>query len=115
MVPFPISTLLSIREDNFLLLLFFCRTVTFEDPLTTLTGVESYKNNVDLLAGRTFLGSLLFAGADIVLHSVEETGANSLRTRWTLQMTMKVFPWRPTAYFTGVSDYEVDPSSGECQ
>ena len=114
MVPFPISTLLSIREDNFLLL-FFCRTVTFEDPLTTLTGVESYKNNVDLLAGRTFLGSLLFAGADIVLHSVEETGANSLRTRWTLQMTMKVFPWRPTAYFTGVSDYEVDPSSGECQ
>lgn len=44
--------------------------VSFDDPLTSLTGVESYKNNVDMLAGRTMLGRVMFDDACIILHSV---------------------------------------------
>ena len=87
---------------------FYDEKVTFRDPLTTLNSIEAYKNNVDLLAGRTTLGAFLFRDAGIVLHSVEDIAPGALRTRWTLEMTMKALPWQPTAYFSGVSDYTVD-------
>ena len=91
---------------------FYDEAVSFVDPLTTLSSVEAYKNNVDLLAGRTPLGAFLFRDAGIELHGVEDTGPGALRTRWTLEMTMKALPWQPTAYFSGVSDYEVDTARG---
>ena len=91
---------------------FYDEKVTFRDPLTTLNSIEAYKNNVDLLAGRTTLGAFLFRDAGIVLHSVEDIALGALRTRWTLEMTMKALPWQPTAYFSGVSDYTVDLERG---
>lgn len=92
---------------------FYEQDVTFVDPLSTLVGIDKYANNVDLLAGRTPLGSFLFSDASILLHSVDETGPNQLRTRWTLRMTISGLPWKPTARFTGVSDYTLSAGSGK--
>ncbi len=87
---------------------FYDSDVTFVDPLTEFTGIEKYKANVDLLAGRTLLGRILFRDAFISLHSVEDTSSGGVRTRWTLGLTMHVLPWNPTAYFSGISDYTLD-------
>ena len=37
--------------------------VSFDDPMTSLTGLDSYWNNVDMLTGRTVLGRVLFCSA----------------------------------------------------
>ena len=92
--------------------------VSFDDPLTSLAGVGSYRGNVDMLAGRTALGRAMFDGARIDLHSVtggevssEATGGGiaDVVTRWTLRVTVRVLPWRPEAVFSGVSIYELRP------
>ena len=85
--------------------------------MTSLSGVDSYRNNVDMLAGRTLMGKILFEGAGINLHSVTggeiiESDNDSLRvddivTRWTLRLTAKVLPWSPEAVFSGVSVYKI--------
>jgi Uncharacterized conserved protein (DUF2358) len=49
---------------------YYADSVSFDDPLTSLQGVQQYKNNVDMLAGRTLVGKVLFADASIQLHSV---------------------------------------------
>ena len=91
--------------------------VSFLDPLTKLTGVSQYSNNVDMLAGRTLMGSILFDDASISLHSVtggaikEDGTISDIITRWTLRVTAKILPWKPKAQFTGISVYKVSPSS----
>ena len=90
--------------------------VSFDDPLTSLTGVGSYRDNVDMLAGRTMLGRAMFDGARIDLHSVtgggilsEATGGIAdVVTRWTLKVTVRVLPWKPEAVFSGVSPSAYD-------
>jgi hypothetical protein len=94
---------------------YYATDVTFDDPLTTLEGVDAYKTNVDMLAGRTLLGSILFEDGGINLHSVtggeisDDTDGTieDIITRWTLRFTMKVWPWKPTARFSGISVYKV--------
>jgi hypothetical protein len=92
---------------------YYSDKVTFDDPLTSLDGVDSYQKNVDMLAARTLLGKFLFRDASIVLHSVTggETdgtdGISDITTRWTLRMTLQALPWQPTARFSGVSIYKV--------
>lgn len=93
---------------------YYSPTVSFEDPMTALEGVDAYQNNVDMLASRTFLGKFLFGDAGIVLHSVEGgdldgTKIDQIVTRWTLRVTAKILPWSPTARFTGISVYDVVP------
>ncbi|CAB9511017.1 soul heme-binding [Seminavis robusta] len=94
---------------------YYSPTVSFEDPMTALAGVDAYQNNVDMLASRTLMGKLLFQDAGIVLHSVEGgeisqgTKIDDIITRWTLRVTAKVLPWSPTARFSGVSVYQVVP------
>ena len=99
---------------------YYSNNVSFEDPMTSLAGVENYQNNVDMLASRTLLGKFLFQDAGIVLHAVEGGDVNptdgtisNIITRWTLRVTAKVIPWRPTARFTGISVYEVSPGGSE--
>lgn len=85
--------------------------------MTSLSGVESYQNNVDMLASRTIMGKVLFSDAGIVLHNVTggtiSTGNDGkleigdILTRWTLRFTFKALPWKPTARFSGVSIYDV--------
>lgn len=82
--------------------------VQFVDPLTSLSGVDSYQKNVDMLGSRTLLGKLLFSDAGIVLHNIEDLGPRKLSTRWTLRLRAKALPWGPMARFTGVSLYDLD-------
>jgi len=96
---------------------YYAADVTFDDPLTTLDGVASYQNNVDMLAGRTLMGKLLFQDAGIILHSVKGGEISSdgksisdIITRWTLKFTFKGLPWKPTARFSGISEYKVEPA-----
>ncbi len=99
---------------------YYSPTVTFTDPMTTLSGVQSYQNNVDMLASRTLLGSFLFTDASISLHSVtggeiiqndKDVVIEDIITRWTLRMTLSILPWKPTARFTGISVYKVIPTT----
>ena len=99
---------------------YYSEGVSFDDPLTSLTGVQKYKKNVDMLASRTLLGKFLFQDAGIVLHSVEggevdlsDGTISNIITRWTLRVTAKAIPWKPTARFTGISVYEVSPGGSE--
>lgn len=96
---------------------YYTKDVTFTDPMTSLSGVESYQNNVDMLASRTLMGKVLFSDAGIVLHDVtggkilDNGEIEDITTRWTLRLTAKVLPWKPTARFSGISVYKVKPSS----
>jgi len=98
---------------------YYAKDVSFTDPMTSLSGVESYQNNVDMLASRTAMGKFLFSDAGIVLHNIkggeiaEDGSIGDITTRWTLRLTAKVIPWKPTARFSGISVYTVaaDPSS----
>ena len=86
---------------------FYSSNVEFIDPLNSFIGIDKYQNNVDLLAGRTALGKILFSNAVINLHNIEQLGTNRLRTRWTLQVTVKFLPWQPRPKFSGISDYTI--------
>ncbi|VEU33879.1 unnamed protein product [Pseudo-nitzschia multistriata] len=99
---------------------YYSDSVSFEDPMTSLAGVDNYKNNVDMLASRTLLGKFLFQDAGIVLHKVEggevdpvDRSISNIITRWTLRVTVKAIPWKPTARFTGISVYEVSSGGSE--
>lgn len=93
--------------------------VSFVDPMVSLSGVDSYRKNVDMLAGRTLMGKILFDGAGINLHSVtggaitESGEIENIITRWTLRVTAKVLPWEPEAVFSGVSVYKLAPGGKE--
>jgi hypothetical protein len=91
---------------------YYSEKVTFDDPLSSLAGVDAYQKNVDMLAARTTFGNFVFRDASIILHSViggdvVENEVMDITTRWTLRMTLKVLPWTPTARFSGVSIYKV--------
>ena len=95
---------------------FYEQDVTFVDPLTSFTGIDKYQANVDMLAGRSGLGKLLFKDASIVLHKISRGAGlreNQLQTRWTLQFSVKFLPWQPRPRFTGVSVYTINPESGK--
>jgi len=96
--------------------------VTFDDPMTSLSGVDSYRKNVDMLAGRTLMGQILFDGAGINLHSVtggeivnngRHVVVEDIVTRWTLRLTAKILPWSPEAVFSGVSVYKLEVGGPE--
>ena len=98
---------------------YYAKDVSFDDPMTTIAGVDGYQQNVDMLASRTLLGKLLFQDAGIVLHSVtggevaEDGSISNIITRWTLRLTAKILPWTPTARFSGISVYEVSKGGSE--
>jgi len=104
---------------------YYSPQVTFDDPMTSLSGVQSYQANVDMLASRTWMGKFLFQDARILLHSIsggdvilvdEETVENQqlqiqpMTTRWTLKLTISILPWKPTAIFSGISVYQLIPN-----
>eukprot|EP01039_Chlorochromonas_danica_P008498 gene8498-9367_t len=88
--------------------------VEFIDPLNSFSGIQKYQDNVDLLGGRAGLGKQLFEDASIALHNVKTIPESLIiETRWTLQVTVKVLPWRPRARFTGISRYHLHPDNGK--
>ncbi|CAE7664863.1 unnamed protein product [Symbiodinium sp. CCMP2456] len=94
---------------------FYDEDVSFKDPLNNLAGKDSYKANVEMLSGDSFVGNLLFSDGFIDLHGVEEVPGQPtrLRTRWTLGFVFKLLPWKPRALFSGVSEYEIDGQSAK--
>lgn len=84
------------------------KNVEFKDPLNNFRGVDRYRGNVDLLAGRKGLGPLLFSDASIIMHSLNLLPEAKLQARWTLQLTAKFLPWKPRLRFTGISIYQVN-------
>jgi Uncharacterized conserved protein (DUF2358) len=80
--------------------------VSFLDPLTSFSGIDKYQSNVDMLGGRTTLGNILFQDSSINMHNLTVQG-DKIVTRWTLRTTVKFLPWKPTARFTGISEYSV--------
>jgi len=93
---------------------YYAPDVTFVDPMMSIVGVDEYQNNVDRLAGRTLLGSILFSDEGISLHSVsggeikDGNQISDIITRWTLRVTFKALPWKPTARFSGISVYKLE-------
>lgn len=82
-------------------------SVLFEDPLNKFRGTKRYASNISFLKE-----SPVFTQAKFYLHSSRTLpDRNTIRTRWTLQMTVAALPWKPTVVFTGLSDYRVDLSS----
>lgn len=72
------------------------------------------------------MGGVLFRDASIILHSVtggevqevdDDSSSSSpssigdIVTRWTMRMTVNVLPWKPTARFSGISVYKVEPTT----
>lgn len=84
------------------------KNVEFKDPLNNFRGVDRYRGNVDLLAGRKGLGPFLFSDASIIMHSLNLLPEAKLQARWTLQLTAKFLPWKPRLRFTGISIYQVN-------
>lgn len=88
---------------------FYDKSVTFEDPLISLTGPEAYKKNVEMLAGSNPVGKLLFSDSALTMHSVTVgPKPEQLSTRWTLQFRFRLLPWAPLAQFTGISQYTLN-------
>ena len=90
----------------------YAESVSFNDPLIELSGVDAYRNNVDMLAGVNALGKLCFSDTGLAMHACKELdGGNMIETRWTLQFRFNLLPWKPLAQFTGVSRYTLDGQS----
>eukprot|EP01038_Epipyxis_sp_PR26KG_P014416 gene14416-19347_t len=87
---------------------YYSKNVQFLDPLNNLDGIDKYQSNIDMLGGRTTIGSILFKDASISLHNIEILSKNQLQTRWTLQVTFKFLPWQPRPKFTGISVYTIN-------
>lgn len=96
------SSFFSYTEDTL-----YSKDILFKDPLNTIRGFGNYKNNINMLAGRTFLGSKVFANSSLVLHNAEFLQDGRYQTRWTLSSTILFLPWRPRMEFTGVSRYSI--------
>lgn len=79
--------------------------VMFEDPLNKFTGTKQYISNINFLTR-----SPVFANARLDIHDARilQRFPNTVRTRWTLSMTLAALPWQPRVSFTGQSDYVVD-------
>lgn len=87
---------------------FYSPDVSFCDPLISLAGVEAYRQNVNMLAGKTFMGRTCFSDCGLIMHNIKEASDGCLETRWTLQFRFKLLPWQPLCRFTGVSRYTLD-------
>ena len=68
--------------------------VVFTDPLNKFTGIQKYKDNINMLKD-----SPLFSGGKMDLHEIKVVDSTRVDTRWTLTMTFKAFPWKPVIPF----------------
>lgn len=100
-----LPTIFSSENDDYSI---YSAEVQFEDPLNKFTGVKQYISNINFLSRST-----VFADARLDIHDARilMRSPNTVRTRWTLTMTLAALPWRPRVSFTGLSDYVVDLDS----
>ena len=81
----------------------FSEKVVFRDPLTSFEGVQPYRMNVAFLRD-----SPVFERTSLDTFDVRVTSPNTVTTRWSMAMTVRLFPWRPRVKFTGESIYELN-------
>ncbi|KAL6756180.1 SOUL heme-binding protein [Haematococcus lacustris] len=81
----------------------YSKDIVFQDPVTYVVGLDMYKAVI------SFLG--LF-NVKLHLHDIHVATDYLITARWTMDMTVKVLPWRPQLSFTGTTQYTVDPDVG---
>ncbi|XP_071717120.1 uncharacterized protein [Rutidosis leptorrhynchoides] len=79
--------------------------VKFRDPITKHDSISGYLFNIAML-------KLVFS-PNFQLHWVKQTGTNEITTRWTMEMTFSLFPWKPLLVFTGTSVMGINPENGK--
>lgn len=82
----------------------YAADVTFEDPVTKISGLDAY-----VLLVRALKAAFQ---PDFTLHALEATGADELTAVWTMTANVPLLPWRPVVPFTGRSVYKVDLATG---
>lgn len=81
--------------------------IVFEDPISRYTNLDGYCFNIALLVG--------VFDTKFDLLDIKAVGPGSVEARWSLEMRFKllpVLPWKPTAIFSGIARYMVDPVTG---
>ncbi|KAL9993243.1 putative SOUL hem-binding protein [Helianthus debilis subsp. tardiflorus] len=79
--------------------------VKFLDPITKYDSISGYLFNIGML-------KLVFS-PKFQLHWVRQTGTYEITTRWTMEMTFSLLPWKPVLVFTGTSVMGVNPENGK--
>ncbi|XP_076910152.1 uncharacterized protein LOC143567668 [Bidens hawaiensis] len=79
--------------------------VKFRDPITSYDSIGGYLFNIALL-------KLMFS-PKFQLHWVRQTGTYDITTRWTMEMTFSLLPWKPVLVFTGTSVMGINPENGK--
>lgn len=79
--------------------------VKFRDPITKHDSISGYLFNIAML-------KLVFS-PNFQLHWVRQTGPYELTTRWTMEMTFSLLPWKPLLVFTGTSVMGINPENGK--
>ncbi|KAI3714770.1 hypothetical protein L6452_21730 [Arctium lappa] len=79
--------------------------VKYRDPITKHDSISGYLFNIAML-------KLLFS-PNFELHWVRQTGSYELTTRWTMEMTFSLLPWKPLLVFTGTSVMGINPENGK--
>jgi len=92
---------------------FYSEDISFTDPLKSLKGKASYKDDIETVTGQSVIGKALLSDNFLDLHAVEDVPGDPtrLRTRWTVSFVFKLLPWKPKVLFSGVSEYAIDPVS----
>ncbi|KAJ9538972.1 hypothetical protein OSB04_031705 [Centaurea solstitialis] len=111
--------------------------VKFRDPITKLDGISCYLFNIALLKLvfspnfelhsvkklgdlqlKGLSGNVRICGTPLDYspkeHSVREKGGPyELTTRWTVEMTFSLLPWKPLLVLTGTSVMGINPENGK--
>ncbi|EFJ10142.1 hypothetical protein SELMODRAFT_229405 [Selaginella moellendorffii] len=78
--------------------------VEFRDPITKYDTLSGYLFNLQLLR--------VVFNVEFILHEAKKTKQDEITTRWTMNMTFKLLPWKPVLLITGVSVMGVNLSTG---
>ncbi|XP_023739122.1 uncharacterized protein LOC111887200 [Lactuca sativa] len=79
--------------------------VKFRDPITKHDSISGYLFNISML-------KLVFS-PDFQLHWAKQTAPYEITTRWTMEMTFSLLPWKPLLVFTGTSVMGINPENGK--
>ncbi|XP_076958774.1 uncharacterized protein LOC143634629 [Bidens hawaiensis] len=79
--------------------------VKFRDPITSYDSIGGYLFNIALL-------KLMFS-PKFQLHWARQTGTYEITTRWTMELTFSLLPWKPVLVFTGTSVMGINPENGK--
>lgn len=95
------STLQEVQSDR------YDPSIKFKDPISNFNDLTGYRVNVRFLATAF--------DVDFKLLDIGVVSPETIVARWTMEAKTRLpplLPWKPTAVFTGTSEYKVNPDSG---